>query len=298
MYFELEGQMHLSRWFKRGVLLFALVALTAPLAAHAGQGNGKDDRKRDKGRQFYATDSGNSLLRFSSDDPGRLRAKQITGLPAGVSIRGIDFRPASGDLYALGSDKVVYRLNPNTAIAVPEGPSFDTTPSILNGVNNGVDFNPTVDKIRVTSDARDNLRLNPDDGTLLSVDTMLTPADVKIVGSAYTNSSFTAFVTRPAATVLYAYDVSGKVDRLWIQNPANAGTLVMPKSTGLRLRGNPGFDIAGVDNVGWVAGTEEGRSRARLFKLDINTGRTKSVGRIGDGSRTITGLAAVQDQDR
>ena len=101
------------------------------------------------------------------------------------------------------------------------------------------------------------------------VDTMLTPADVQIVGSAYTNSSFTAFATRPAATVLYAYDVSGPVDRLWIQNPANAGTLIMPKSTGLRLRGNLGFDIAGADNVGWVAGTEEGRFRTRLYRLDI-----------------------------
>jgi Domain of unknown function (DUF4394) len=81
-------------------------------------------------------------------------------------------------------------------------------PSILTGDNTGFDFNPTVDKIRVASDARDNLRLNPDDGTLLSVDTMLTPADVQIVGSAYTNSSFTAFAARATVTELYAYDVS------------------------------------------------------------------------------------------
>jgi hypothetical protein len=61
-----------------------------------------------------------------------------------------DLRPASGDLYALGSDRVVYRLNPRTAIAVPEGKSFDLMPSILSGSVNGFDFNPTVDKIRVT----------------------------------------------------------------------------------------------------------------------------------------------------
>jgi uncharacterized protein DUF4394 len=293
--------MHLSRSLRRGVMLVALLALTAPIAAYAGYGKGgqdRDDWRRGNDRVFYATDTGNSLLRFSSDNPRKLRAKQITGLPAGVSIKGIDFRPASGDLYALGSDRVVYRLNPNTAIAVPEGPSFDRMPSILNSSNNGFDFNPTVDKIRVTSDARDNLRLNPDDGTLLSVDTMLTPADVQIVGSAYTNSSFTAFATRPAATVLYAYDVSGPVDRLWIQNPANAGTLITPLSTGMRLRSNLGFDIAGKNNVGWVAGQERGRFGSRLYRLDVNSGQTKEVGRIGDGSRTITGLAAVQDQVR
>ena len=47
------------------------------------------------------------------------------GAPAGVSLKGIDFRPATGDLYALGSDKVVYRVNPRTAIAVAEGPAFE-----------------------------------------------------------------------------------------------------------------------------------------------------------------------------
>jgi hypothetical protein len=288
--------MNLSASLRRGVVLAALLALAVPLAAAASTSKGGYDRG--KGRLFYATDTANSLLQFSSDKPRKLRAKQITGLPAGVSIKGIDFRPASGDLYALGSDKVVYRLNPRTAIAVPEGPTFDRTPSILTGDKTGFDFNPTVDKIRVTSDARDNLRLNPDDGTLLSVDTMLTPADVQVVGSAYTNSSFTAFATRATVTELYAYDVSGDMDRLWIQRPANAGTLIMPVPTGLSLRSSLGFDIAGANNVGWVAGQKMGRFGSRLFRLDVNSGRTREIGRIGDGSRTITGLAAVQDQVR
>jgi hypothetical protein len=99
-------------------------------------------------------------------------------------------------------------------------------------------------------------------------------------------------------TELYAYDVSGISDRLWIQRPANAGTLISPVSTGLRLRSDMGFDIAGVDNVGWIAGTKEGRSRNSLWRLDVNSGEAKSMGRIGDGTRVITGLAAVQDQDQ
>ena len=289
--------MHLSRFFRRGVVLLALLALATPLAALADGGKrGNDDCGRCNGRILYATDTGGSLLRFSSDNPRKLRSKAITGLPQGVTIKGIDFRPASGDLYALGSDRVVYRLNPLTAIAVPEGKSFDLMPSVLSGSFNGFDFNPTVDKIRVTTDAGDNLRLNPDDGSLLSVDTKLTPAGVQVVGSAYTNSSFTAFATRPAATELYAYDIGASPDKLWIQRPANAGTLIMSLSTGLDLGGNLGFDIAGVKNIGWLAGTPEGRYASRLYRLDVNTGRAKSLGRIGDGSHTITGLAAVQDQ--
>jgi Domain of unknown function (DUF4394) len=289
--------MHLSRFFRRGVVLLALLALATPLAALADGGKrGNDDCGRCNGRILYATDTGGSLLRFSSDNPRKLRSKAITGLPQGVTIKGIDFRPASGDLYALGSDRVVYRLNPLTAIAVPEGKSFDLMPSVLSGSFNGFDFNPTVDKIRFTSDAGGNLRLNPDDGSLLSVDTKLTPAGVRVVGSAYTNSSFTAFATRPTATELYAYDIGASPDKLWIQRPANAGTLIMPLSTGLDLGGNLGFDIAGVKNIGWLAGTPEGRYASRLYRLDVNTGRAKSLGRIGDGSHRITGLAAVQDQ--
>jgi len=292
-----EAPMHLSRFFRRGVVLLALLALAMPLTALADGGKRGNNRcKSCDGRILYATDTGGNLLRFSSANPRKLRSKAITGLPAMVTIKGIDFRPASGDLYALGSDRVVYRLNPRTAIAVPEGKTFDQSPSILSGSFNGFDFNPTVDKIRVTSDADDNLRLNPDDGTLLSVDTKLTPPEVQVVGSAYTNSSFTAFVTRPTVTELYAYDIGASPDRLWIQRPANAGTLIMPLSTGLELGGNVGFDVAGVNNIGWLAGTPKGRSASRLYRLDVNTGRTKSLGRIGDGSHTITGLAAVQDQ--
>ena len=77
------------------------------------------------------------------------------------------------------------------------------------------DFNPTVDKIRVTSDAGSSLRLNVDEGTLLANDPALNPGMPRVVGSAYANSSFTA--TKPAATMLYAIDSAS--DTLSVQNP-------------------------------------------------------------------------------
>jgi hypothetical protein len=282
----------LTRW---AITVGAVVALVVPLGAAAdgdGDGTGKDRRV------FYATDTGGNLLRFDSSSPRDVRSKAITGLPPGVALNGIDFRPATGDLYALGSDKVVYRVNVKTAIAVAEGPAFETAPAALNSGNNGFDFNPTVDKIRVTSDVGDNIRLNPDEGNLLSKDTSLTPAGVQVVGSAYTNSSFTAFATRPTVTELYALDIAPSKDLLWIQRPANNGTLIMPVSLGFDLGPNAGFDIVGSDsvgNVGYVAGTQLGRSSAQLWSVDLATGKTRSLGRIGKGV-TITGLAAWQDQ--
>ena len=279
----------LTRW---AIIAGSLAALVVPFAAAADSGS---DGRGSERRILFATDSKGNLLKFDSRSPRAVSSKAITGLPAGVVLGGIDFRPATGDLYALGSDKVVYRVNVATAIAVAEGPAFEAAPDALNSGNIGFDFNPTVDKIRVTSDADDNIRLNPDEGNLLSKDTSLTPADVMVVGSAYTNSSFTAFATRPTVTELYALDIAPSKDRLWIQRPANNGTLIMPVSLGFNLGANAGFDIAGLNNVGYVAGTQMGRSSAELWRVDLATGKTRSLGRIGKGV-TITGLAAWQDQ--
>jgi Domain of unknown function (DUF4394) len=277
----------------RGGLVLAALCLTLPLAAVAAGGKGKPQRIQSDQRVLFATDSAGNLLRFKANSPEAAPSKQITGLPAGVVLKGIDFRPATGDLYALGSDKVVYRVNPWTAIAVAEGPAFESTPSALNGDRIGFDFNPTVDKIRVTSDADDNIRLGPDPGSLLAKDTSLTPASVTVVGSAYTNSSFVAFANRPTATMLFALDVGAKPDRIWLQNPANAGTLMSPVSLDVDLGTDAGFDIAGANNVGYVAGTPESQSGARLYQVDVASGPTRQLGRIR-GNVTITGFAALQ----
>ena len=286
-----------TRTFRLATLLTVAVALLVPLAAAGAGTSGSKPRAAGDAvkRVLYATDDRGNLLRFRALTPQLVAAKRITGLPTGVSVKGIDFRPATGDLYGLGSDKVVYRINPRTAIALAEGPAFESTPAALRGDRIGFDFNPTVDRIRVTSDADDNLRLNPDTGALAASDRALTPADVTVVGSAYANSSFAAFANRPTATMLFAYDVAASPDRLWLQQPANDGTLLNPASVGLDLGSDVGFDIAGRDNVGYVAGTRAGRSGAELFQVDIASGESRRLGRIGNGSLAITGLAAWQD---
>jgi Domain of unknown function (DUF4394) len=286
-----------TRTLRHAALIAGLLALLVPLTAAAGHGKqGRAYKASDATKRIiFATDSSGNLLRFRAAAPKAVRSQPITGLPAGVALKGIDFRPATGDLYALGSDKVVYRVNPKTAIAVAEGPAFESSAMALNGDRIGFDFNPTVDKIRVTSDADDNLRLDPDPGSLLASDTKLTPADVTVVGSAYTNSSFAAFANRPTTTVLYALDVGASPDRLWQQTPANAGTLVMPKSLGTELGSDLGFDIAGKNDIGYLAGTPRGRRTAELYQVDLKSGDTRRLGRIGHGV-TITGLAAWQDR--
>jgi len=275
-----------SRLLRRVAVLAATVALTAAAAAQA---TGDRDRDRTPSRTLYATTSQNLLVSFDARSPDRLRDVQsISGLPPGVTLAVIDFRPLTGDLYGVGSDNVVYRLNPTTGIAISEGLAFS---SALLGRRFGVDFNPTVDKIRVVSDQRQNLRLNVDEGTVLSADRDLNPGMPNVVGAAYANSSFNA--TKPAATQLFAVDAA--TDRVFLQNPPNDGTLANGRRLGVDVGDDTGWDIAGDDNVGYLATRSPGERGSRLYRVDPNSGRTKSLGRIGGRRTVVTGLAAWQD---
>jgi uncharacterized protein DUF4394 len=276
-----------TRIMRTSAALASVLALSA-VAAQASHRDNDRDRNWSKGpdRLVYATTSQNQLISFNARNPERIKTvTAITGTN-GATLRGIDFRPKTGDLYGVGSDNIVYRVNPQTAIAVAEGPAF--TPA-LTGKSFGVDFNPTVDKIRVTSDAQENLRLNVDEGTLLSTDKNLNPGMPQVVGSAYTNSSFTP--TRPMTTTLYAVDAA--TDQLFVQNPPNDGTLTLPKRLRVDVGANTGFDIAGADNTGYLA-TSSSRGTG-LYKLDVLTGKTRELGRIGGKRLVVTGLAAWQD---
>jgi Domain of unknown function (DUF4394) len=265
--------------------VLAAVLAMAAITAAAATNRGFDDRPS---RILYATTDQNTLIKFDARSPDRLKdIRAITGLPGGVRLGGIDFRPATGDLYGVGSDSVVYRVNPRTAIAVAEGPAF--TPG-LNGRFFGVDFNPTVDRIRVVSDAGQNLALDPDAGTAVA-NGLLNPGTPRVVDAAYTNSSFNA--TRPMATTLYTID-SAK-DTLNIQNPPAAGTQTNPVRLPFDVQDQSGFDIAGAENLGYLATTTR-RGGSGLYTVDPATGRSRLQGMIGGGRRlVVTGLAACQD---
>src|SRR3954451_5377319 len=125
----------------------------------------------------YAIAPGNQLLRFDSATPGTIQSTTaITGLGAGETVRGIDFRPRTGQLFvstvATGSANsaiTTYTLNPNTAVATLVG----ATPVITGAGDqpSGYDFNPTVDRLRDVNTSDVNLRLNPNNGTVAGTDT-------------------------------------------------------------------------------------------------------------------------------
>lgn len=260
----------------------AVVGATLGVAMLAGQAQGE---------LVYATSQTGSLISFDSASPMVvLSGMAIQGLQANETVRGIDFRPRTGELYALGSFNNLYTLNPLSAQA-----SFVAALSVpTNGVNFGFDFNPTVDRIRIVSEVDQNLRANPVDGVTVVDGTLAYGAgdpnfgtDPNVVHAAYTPSSFGQ---PPASTTLYVLDTG--LDVLAIQSPANAGTLMTVGSVGTDLTELGGFDISPVSGNAFAAVRGVNPDRSTFWSINLATGQGAQIGDIGGGI-IVTGIAIV-----
>jgi len=239
---------------------------------------------------IVALTSGNRLLFFDSATPGTV-TKTIAITTAGnEALLAIDFRPSTGDLYALGASGRFYVLNLTTGA----GSISAAVPVAVPGASFGFDFNPTVDLIRETSDADFNRRYNPGDGGIFQQDSNLAYAvgdahaggNPTIVGSAYTNNFVGA-----GATVLY--DIDSGFDTLVIQNPPNAGILNTVGPLGVDTSDQVGFDISQGTGVAYASLTVGGT--AGLYTINLANGAATLAGNIGNagslGGETIVGLA-------
>lgn len=209
----------------------------------------------------YAVSNMNQLLIFNPADAGNVITKMITGLQAGEDVLGIDMRPATGQLYALGSTSRIYAINMSSGAATMMG-SGPFTPA-LNGTSFGFDFNPTVDRIRVVSNTGQNLRLHPVTGVVAAVDPSLNPGMPTVDAAGYTNSFAGASTTT-------LYDIDHTSDMLLMQNPANAGTLVGVGSLGIDINAANGFDIGGTSNKAWGLFTVG--SNTSLYSVNLSSG--------------------------
>src|SRR5512145_3060389 len=74
------------------------------------------------GETLYGMTTSNKLLTFSSANPKTIISRlRVTGLQSNEELLGIDFRPATGQLYALGSSRL-YVIDVQTGAATPVGP--------------------------------------------------------------------------------------------------------------------------------------------------------------------------------
>jgi hypothetical protein len=236
---------------------------------------------------IFAITSTNALLRFDSAAPGTiLSTTAVSGLQAGENLLGIDFRPANGQLYGVGSTSRLYTIDLTSGVATQVGAS--PFAAALSGTNFGFDFNPVPDRIRVVSDADQNLRLNPNNAVLAGTDMALAyavgdanvGADPNIVGAAYTNNF-------AGATTTTLYGIDSNLDILVIQNPPNNGTLNTIGSLGADSSGAVGFDIA---RSGTALATLTVGSVAQLYRVNLVTGTASLIGPLG-GANQIRDIA-------
>jgi len=277
---------YLESW--RVVMRAAIVASFLPSIANA--------------ELIYGLSSAGALVYFDSATPAAtINIGTITGLTPSQTVRSIDFRPATGELYALSyqtgfpSIAQLYKVNLATAVATPLPNSLSLTG------NNSImtmDFDPVSDSIRVvtpangTAGVNNNFRANPDTGAVIQADTFIRypPGDDHanhnppgIVSLAYSNN-----VAGATSTTLYAWDFTRdifcNVGGIGGVPSANLGALhtIYTHATPFTITADPmvGFDISGATGVAYVS-----YSRASIFgggerfeRINLSNGLLQEIG--------------------
>ena len=257
----------------------------------------------DRAEKAVAVTVSNKLLKFNAGRPDRiLTTLNITGLQAGETLLGIDYRVAKEQLYALGSSGRLYIINEDTAVASVVGVPFSVK---LDGTQFGFDFNPTVDRIRVVSNTGQNLRLHPDTGAVVDsnptlegvqTDGKLTYAagDVNFgkspttVGAAYSyNKADTKITTNFALDAAAGTLVTqGSREGMMPAVSPNTGQLFTIGSLGMTFN-SAAFDIQALSDVAFAALNSDGTSASRWVVIDLKTGAAKLLGTVGGGEQVV-----------
>ncbi|MDO7875776.1 DUF4394 domain-containing protein [Hymenobacter sp. ASUV-10] len=249
--------------------------------------------------------AGGSLVSFDSGDPSVIRSAVNFGggITTGQTVVGIDFRPANGQLYALGYNPAIafptnnaqlYTVNLTSGALTAVGSAISLNlGSSLTGV--GFDFNPTVDRIRVVASNNANYRLNPNNGLIAFTDPNLNGQAGAYTATAYTNSQSNA-----NTTAQFVFDsTTGAFTQ--VTNP-NGGVVSGPvySVTGTSTTTGGDFDIYNTPgtttNQGFIATAASSASAndnlyivgdfGSPFNFTVN-----NAGLIGQGTN-LTGLAA------
>lgn len=245
-------------------------------------------------RIFYALSDNNQLHEINiRNTSAPLRSFAVTGLEQGDMLKGIDFRPATGQLYAISSMNNLYHINIKTGDQEGKATRIGTTPiaTTLNG-HTGFDFNPTVDRIRVVTSSAQNLRLHPETGAIVPGDSPLNGYPNPMIGAvAYTNSR-AGVTAAPAGAGTTLYDIDPSTDMLYIQNPPNPGGLVPVGPLGLNVQEVGGFDISpdvNPSDVYPIVSVMFG-DKWELDFVDLATGKLQKLGDFPAGVN-VTGIA-------
>jgi len=239
----------------------------------------------------------NRIVTFDTAAPGTLLSSvPVVGLQAGESLVAIDYRPLTGLLYALGSTSRAYLID-STGQATQVGPVFEVA---LSGTAFDIDFNPTVDRLRIVSNNEQNMRWNPITGVIVDGDTVtvgvqpdtpLNPAG-DVVAIAYANND------QDPATATTAFGIDSGTDSLvgiggpnGVPSP-NLGSVTTIGALGADTSDRAGLDVPlGASTTAFAMLTVGGVSQ--LYGASLATGAATLVGAIGPSGTAIVDVAVT-----
>lgn len=266
----------------RRVLGGATLAAAALLGACGGDGGSPSGPDPDptpqpqpqpkpqlQGRAIFGLDCYNHLVLFGSGNPGTLaRQVAITGMSAGASMLGIDFRPADGKLYGIGSDSRMYTVDTLSGAATAVGGAF--TPPV-SGEHFGLTF--AGDELRLQSvESNGNQGYDPASGATASSGPEL--AYVAGDPSEGANPAIAATGALPNGQI---YGVDATANTLVRMEPTT-GALTTVGGFGFNVYLCSGMDI---DTNGTAYAALSTDTGSELYTVDLTTGAATLLGQIG-----------------
>jgi hypothetical protein len=213
---------------------------------------------------------GNDTIAIVDTDAKKVtKSMKVDGIKG--DILGIDVRPADGMLYALAADGTLYTIGMDGKATMKS--KLETM--LKQGVWATVDFNPAADRLRVMGNDGTSLRVNVDEGKVITdgshkyADSDASKGKTPMIGAgAYTNS-----VKGTKSTDLFNIDLG--TGALVKQVPPNDGVL---NTVGM-LGASPkmiAFDIwsDGTKNEAWAM------TGADLWSVDLKTGKATKAATI------------------
>jgi hypothetical protein len=256
---------------KRYALLAALALLGAFGAANAASA-----------QSIVALVGDNTIAMIDPSSRKVTASWQVKGV---AKLAGIDVRPADGMLYGVSDNGWIVTIDTKTGMATQKAELSTKLPA---GVTATVDFNPVADRMRLMGSDGTSLRVNVDDGKVITdgshkfadndTNKGRTP---KVIAGAYSNS-----VKGTKETTLYNVDATTWT--LVRQVPPNDGVLNTIGSLGIKASEPVAFNIVTSDdgrNTGWLV------TGGVLYSVDIATGAAKQVGAIANIKGAIRDIA-------
>ncbi|HEX8915065.1 MAG TPA: DUF4394 domain-containing protein [Humisphaera sp.] len=278
-----------------------------------------------EGRQLMSTvvavTGRDTLFFFDSAAPAVTLGKvRVRGLARRESLVGIDYRPATQQLYGLGDSGRLYVIDATTGTATAADATGGVLDPALTGAEFGFDFNPAVDRARVVSDVDTNFRIDPTTGLVVDADTV-TPGTQGDLALNYAAGDAAAGLNPNVSAVAYTNNVAGGTPTTLFGIDADRDTLVRVGSVGgtpvspnageLTTVGALGVDAVGpvgldiettTTGTGGSATTTDAalasiatseRGRSGLYAVNLTTGAATLVGDIGGSKRPVRDIAVV-----